>query len=192
MAAAPNMDCQALARALVDQVQQSHRPSVMGESAHEIVCPDMVAVLWPQAHAGAVVEPKPPAWLLLLRHLQTLAAPDSLYAILAHLPARLLELDGDTSISIPAIRAGQRDDGPGQRVFVVPLCGPIALRATWLMNQLARMSLTCPMLFGMLHSECGAAPGLEVSPRDVLKDLLVQAELGDQPLQLAVLLFQFL
>ena len=61
---APNMDRQALARALVDQVQQAHRPSVMGESAHEIVCPDVVAVLWPQAHAGAVVEPKPPAWLL--------------------------------------------------------------------------------------------------------------------------------
>src|SRR5580658_1665120 len=36
------------------------------------------------------------------------------------------------------------------------------------------------------------APGLEVSPGDVPKDLLVQTELGHQPLQLAVLLLQLL
>uniref|UniRef100_E6QKJ2 Uncharacterized protein n=1 Tax=mine drainage metagenome TaxID=410659 RepID=E6QKJ2_9ZZZZ len=37
-----------------------------------------------------------------------------------------------------------------------------------------------------------AAPGLEVSPGDVLKNLLVQAEFGHQTLQLPVLLLQFL
>ena len=33
-------------------------------------------------------------------------------------------------------------------------------------------------------------PGLEVSPGDVLRDLLVEAQLGNQALQLAVLLIQ--
>ena len=37
-----------------------------------------------------------------------------------------------------------------------------------------------------------AAPGLEVSPGNVLKDLFVQTQFGNQPLQLAVLLLQFL
>jgi hypothetical protein len=132
---ASDMDRQALSRVLIDQVQQSHRPSVMRESAHEIVCPDVIAVLRPQAHAGAVVKPQPAARLLLLRYLQTFATPDSLHAILAYIPARFLQLDGDASISVPAVLVGQRDDGPGQRVFVVPLCGLIALRAAWLINR---------------------------------------------------------
>jgi hypothetical protein len=35
------------------------------------------------------------------------------------------------------------------------------------------------------------APGLEVFPGNVLKDLFVQAQLGDQSFELAVLLLQF-
>ena len=76
----------------------------------------------------------------------------TLHAILAYVPAGFLPLDGDASVSIPAILSGQCDDGPGQRVFVVPLCRLIALRAAWLVNQLARMTLTCPLLSCMLHS----------------------------------------
>ena len=139
---APHMDRQALPRVFIDQVQHAHRPSVMRERAHEVVRPDMIAPLRPQPHAGAVVEPQPAARLLLLRNLQPFAAPDPLHPILANIPARFPQLDGDASIAIPAILAGQRDDGPGQRVFVVPLCGLVALRAAWLMNQLARMTLT--------------------------------------------------
>src|SRR5690348_7684371 len=151
-----NIDRQALPRVLIDQVQKSHCSSIMGESTHEIVGPDVIAPLRPQTHAGAVVEPQAAARLLLLRHLQPFATPDPLHAVLTHVPARFLQLDGDTSISIPAILAGQRDDSPGQRVFVVPLGGLVALRATRLVNQLARMTLTCPLLLGMLHS--GTAP----------------------------------
>ena len=124
----------------------------MGERAHEIVRPDVIPPLRPQPHARAIVEPQPATRLLLLRNLQPFAAPDPLHAILAHVPAGFLQLDGDASISIPAILAGQCDDGPGQRIFVVPLCRLVALRAAWLVNQLARMTLTCPLLPGMFHS----------------------------------------
>jgi hypothetical protein len=93
---------------------------------------------------------------LLLRNLQPFAAPDPLHAILAYVPAAFLQLNGDASISIPAILSGQCDDGPGQRVFVVPLCWLVALRAAWLVNQLARMTLTCPLLPGVFYS--GTAP----------------------------------
>jgi len=78
---------------------------------------------------------------------------DLTVGILAHIPARFAQLDGDASIAIPAVLGGQRDDSPGQRVFVVPLCGLVALRAAWLMNQLARMTLTRPTLLCMLQSD---------------------------------------
>ena len=150
---APNVDRQTFPCVFINEVQQAYRPSIVSERAHEIVGPDMVAPLRPQPYAGAVVKPQSPPRLLLLRHLQSLAAPDPLHSILAHLPARFLQLDGDASISIPAILAGQRNDGPGQRVFVVPLRGLVALRAAWLIHQLARMTLTRPLLFCMFHSD---------------------------------------
>src|SRR5579875_3399113 len=67
---------------------------------------------------------------------------DPLHSILAHVPAGFAQLDGDASISIPAIAVGQRDDGPGRRVFVVPLCRLVAFGASWLVDQLAGMTLT--------------------------------------------------
>ena len=97
-------------------------------------------------------EPHAAAWLLPLRHLQPFASPDPLHAILAHVPPHLLQLDRDTSISIPALLAGQCNDGPGQRVLVIPLRRLVALHAAWLMNQLARMTLARPALHGMRHS----------------------------------------
>jgi hypothetical protein len=84
--------------------------------------------------------------------LQPFAAPDSLHTILAHVPTCLLQLNRDASISKPAVWAGQCDDGPGQRVLVVPLPRLVALRAAWLVIQLARMTLARPPLYGMLHS----------------------------------------
>ena len=51
--------------------------------------------------------------------------------------------------SVPKRR--QRDDRPGQCVFVVPLCRLVALRATWLVSQMTRMTLTCSALPCMFH-----------------------------------------
>ncbi len=51
-------------------------------------------------------------------------------------------------------------DGPGQRILVVPLRRLIALRAAWLVNQLARMTLARPAFHGMRHS---GTPSLRAS-----------------------------
>jgi len=59
--------------------------------------------------------------------LSVLAAPDSLHSILAYVPARFAQFDGDAAITIPAKPVSQRDDGPGQCVFVIPLGGLVAL-----------------------------------------------------------------
>lgn len=61
-----------------------------------------------------------------------------------------VRLDGaTTSVEMIAYRLVVK------RVFVVPLCGLIALRAAWLMNQFVRISLTCPLLRGVFYG--GAA-----------------------------------
>ena len=112
----------------------------------------MIRVLRPQPHTRAVVEPQSSARLLLLRNLQPFAAPDPFHAILAYIPAGFAQLDPDAPITLSAILASQRDDGRGQRIFVVPLCGLVALRAAWLMNQLGRMALTRSALLCMFHS----------------------------------------
>jgi hypothetical protein len=149
---ASHMDCQAFACVFVDQVEHAHRPSVVGERADEVVRSDVIPVLRSQPYTRAVVQPQADTRLLLLWNLQPLAAPDSFHAILAYIPAGFAQLNRDAPVAVSAILAGQRNDGPGQRVFVVPLCGLIALRAAWLINQLARMALTRSALLCMLHS----------------------------------------
>ena len=47
-----------------------------------------------------------------------------------------------------------------------------------------------PLVAGHVPQRYGADPGLEVSPGDVLKYLLVQTEFSHQTLQLGVLLLQ--
>lgn len=47
--------------------------------------------------------------------------------------------------AIATILAGQRYDGQGERIFVVALCRPIALRAAWLFHHPARLPLAHPM-----------------------------------------------
>jgi hypothetical protein len=150
---APHMDRQAFPRVLVNQVQEAHRPAVVREGAHEIVRPDVIRPLRPQPHAGAVVAPQARPRLLLLRHLQPFAAPD---VRSTRSPAHFLQLDGDASISVPTVLAGERDDSPAQRVLVVPLGGLVALRAARWVNQSARMTFTRPLLPGIFHS--GSAP----------------------------------
>jgi hypothetical protein len=75
------------------------------------------------------------------------AVPDAFYPILAHSPARFPQRHCDASVAVAAILAGQLDNGPGQCIFIVTLCRLVALRAPWLIHQLARSPLTDAMLF---------------------------------------------
>jgi hypothetical protein len=107
----------------------------------------VIGSLRPQPYARPVVEPQPSSWLLFLGNLQPFAAPDAFYPILAHSPARFPQRHRDAAVAVAAILAGQRDDGPGQGIFVVTLCRLVALRTPWLIHQLARSPLTDAMLF---------------------------------------------
>lgn len=52
-----NTDRQAFARILVDDAQHAEWFAVMGPIHHKVITPDMVAMLRPQSHAGAVIQP---------------------------------------------------------------------------------------------------------------------------------------
>ena len=105
----------------------------------------MIGALGTQPNARAIVEPQPATWLLSLRNFQPFAPPDALYPIVANPPSRTLQQHRNATIAIAAILAGQPDDCLGQRIFVVSLCRPVALRATWLVHQVARSSLADSM-----------------------------------------------
>jgi hypothetical protein len=92
------------------------------------------------------MEPQPSSWLLLLGNLQPFAAPDAFYPVLAHSPARTLQKHRNAAIAVAAIFTGQLNNGPGQCIFVLTLCRLVALRAAWLIHQLARSPLTHAML----------------------------------------------
>jgi hypothetical protein len=47
--------------------------------------------------------------------------------------------------------AGQQNDSLGESIFVFTLCRLVALRATWLIHQAARPSLTHALLAGMVY-----------------------------------------
>jgi hypothetical protein len=71
----------------VDQVQQTYAAAIMRPCADEVVAPYMVPPLWLEPHTRAIVEPQTSSWLLLLRYLQPLSTPDTLYAVFTHPPA---------------------------------------------------------------------------------------------------------
>ena len=66
-------------------------------------------------------------------------------------PACCLQLHRDSAVAETAILAGQCDDCSGQCIFVVTLCRPEALRASWLFHQPARTPFTHPMPEGTAH-----------------------------------------
>jgi len=70
---------------------------------------------------------------------------DSLYPVLADLPACPLEQRRDLAIALASKLAGQRSEGPGECIFVISLHRSVALRAAWLFYHTARLPLAYPV-----------------------------------------------
>ena len=96
--------------------------------------------------------------------------------MLADLPACSLEQGCNAAIAIADHTGWQLDNGPGKSILVFALCRQIALRAAWLIDQLARPPFTDAMPFtSMAYRTAAVVPGLEVSRGNVLQHQLVQA-----------------
>ena len=67
----------------------------------------MVGSLWPEADAGAVVQPKPSLFLLLLRDFQPFASPNPFHTLVVNMPARVVEQTGHHPITVATVCTGQ-------------------------------------------------------------------------------------
>ena len=136
-------DRQALPRELVDQVEHSEPPSVMGPAFDEVVRPDMVRTLGSQTDAGPVVEPEPALPRLFLWNLQPLPPPDPFDALVIYTPAAVVQHPGDHAIPIAPELPRQLDDVLGQPFFVRQANGRLALRRAMLPQCAANPALRC-------------------------------------------------
>ena len=83
----------------------------MGSILDEVVGPDVVLVLWPQAEARTIRQAQTAAFGLLLGDLQRLTPPEPLHPLVVDPPARIPQQSRNLAVAIPAILARQLD-GP--------------------------------------------------------------------------------
>ena len=125
-------DGQALVGELVDDVEHSDPAPIVGAVLDKVVGPDVVAVLGPEADAGAVIQPETAALRLPGGDLQPLASPDPLDPLVVDEPAGPAQQLGDLAIAVAAILAGQLDGVGGQTLFIVTALRNLTLRRAML------------------------------------------------------------
>ena len=101
----------------------------------------MVWTFRPQTDAGAIVQPKPSLFLLLLRHFQPFASPDTLNPLVVHMPACVVEQPRHHAIAVTAVLIGQLDNIVGETFLIRAALRHLALR-------------------GSVLTECAAGPAL--------------------------------
>jgi hypothetical protein len=111
-------DRQAFVGELVDDVEHPVLPSIMGPVFHEVVGPDVIALLRPQPDARSVIEPQPAALGLLPWNLQSFAQPDPFDPFVIDQPARIPQQRCDLAVAVAAVLPGKLDDVGSQPLFV--------------------------------------------------------------------------
>jgi hypothetical protein len=144
---------QALARELVDHHQQAQTAPIVRTRFHEIVTPDVIAMLRSQSNTGAVVQPQPTARLVSGGNLQAFPPPNALHSVLAHSPAGQLQQCCDSPIPEPPVLARQGEDRLREPILVVALGGLVALRGAPLPDQSAGVPFTEPLVPRVLNGE---------------------------------------
>ena len=125
-------DGQAFVGELVDDVEHADPAPVVGAVLDEVVGPDVIAVLGPEADAGPVVQPEAAALRLPGGNLQPLASPDPLDPLVVDEPAGPAQQLGDLAIAVAAILPGQLDDVGCQPLFIFTALRDLALRRAML------------------------------------------------------------
>jgi hypothetical protein len=129
---ARHTDGQALVGELVDDVEHAYPAPVVGAVLDKVVGPDVIAVLGPEPHTGAVVQPQAAALRLPCRNLEPLASPDPLDPLLVDEPTGPAQQFGDLAIAVAAILPGQLGNVGGQPLFIVTALRDLALRRAML------------------------------------------------------------
>ena len=125
---AGNPDRQTFMGELVDHIEHSIFPSIVGAVLDEVIGPDVIAVLGTQPDARSVIEPQPAALGLLPWNLQSFAQPDPFDPFVVDQPARVPQQRRDLAVAVTAIATGEFNNIGGQPFFVFtaprgpPLC----------------------------------------------------------------------
>ena len=88
---------------LIDDVEHTVFAAIVDAALDEVVGPDVLAVLRPQADARPVREPKTASFGLLVGDLQSLAPPDPFHPAVDDRPASLAQQGRDLATAISAI-----------------------------------------------------------------------------------------
>ena len=134
-------DRQTFVGKLVDHIEHSILPSIVGAILDEVVGPDVIAVLGPQPDARSVCQPKAATLGLFMGDLQPLPSPDPLDPLVVDDPARLLQQPGDLAIAVAAVLPGQCDGVGGQPFLVISAPRYLALRRAVLPERRAGATL---------------------------------------------------
>ena len=113
---------------LVDHIEHSIFPSIVGAVLDKVVGPDVIAVLGSQPNARSVCQPEPAALGLLMGDFQPLASPDPLDPLVVDEPASLLQQPGDLAIAVAAVLPGKLNDAGSELLFVFTAPRFLALR----------------------------------------------------------------
>src|ERR1019366_7918569 len=120
---------------------------------HEIVTPDVIAMLRSQSNAGAVVQPQPPARLVFGGNLQAFPPPNALHSVLAHSPSGQLQQRCDSPITEAPVRARQGEDRLREPILIAALGRLVTLRGAPLPDQSAGVPFTESLVPRVLNGE---------------------------------------
>jgi hypothetical protein len=113
----------------------------MGPILDEVVRPDVIAVLRPQADAGSVRQPEPSSFGLLPGDLQPLASPDPLDTLVVDEPACATQKLGDLAVAVASVLPSKLDDVGAEPLLVVSSTRDLALRRAMLAERRAGATL---------------------------------------------------
>lgn len=103
---------------------------------HEVIGPDVIAMLRPKPYTRSVIQPEPPFLWLFHWHFKPFTTPQAFHAFVVHLPPCVPQEGRNPAIAISAVLACQLDHVRNQTLLVSPplwqptLCGPVLTQNT--------------------------------------------------------------
>ena len=132
---------------------------------HEVVRPDMVAILRTQPDTGSVIEPKPSLLRLLHWHFKPLTSPQTFDTFVIHLPASVSQQGRGPAIAISTVLPCQLDHVRDQAIFVSTTNRHTPLRRAVLAKDTANSTLRNLHLAASQVDTGAATRGAQKFPR---------------------------
>ncbi len=132
---------QASACKLIDDNEHAERPPILGAIVDKVIGPDVIGLVWAQAHTRSIVEPETAPFWLFLWHFQPFPPPDAIDPLDVDMPTSGNKHLADAAIAVAAVLRGQPDDIGRQGGLVIANLEMPSLRRARLTNDQARATL---------------------------------------------------